>query len=92
MEHVAEGSQYSLLGRANSWYVGANIPGKPRVVAPYAGGQSLYRERCEAVVNSGYEGLEFGGRNGVVEDGPGIRAVVPFCVVVLDPKMGLRLG
>ena len=43
----------------NSWYVGANIPGKRRVVAPYAGGQPLYRERCEAVVSSGYEGLEF---------------------------------
>jgi len=61
VEHVAEVSTYSLLGRANSWYVGANIPGKPRVVAPYAGGQPLYRERCEAVVNSDYEGLEFGG-------------------------------
>ena len=60
VEHVAEVSEYSLLGTGNSWYVGANIPGKPRVVSPYTGGQPLYRERCEAVVNSGYEGMEFG--------------------------------
>ncbi|TMK66907.1 MAG: cyclohexanone monooxygenase, partial [Actinobacteria bacterium] len=47
--------------RANSWYVGANIPGKPRVVLPYTGGQPMYRERCTAVKDSGYEGFVFGG-------------------------------
>ena len=47
VEHVAEVGQHSLFGRANSWYVGANIPGKPRVVMPYAGGQPSYRERCD---------------------------------------------
>jgi cyclohexanone monooxygenase len=59
--HVAEVAQFSLFGRANSWYVGANIPGKPRVVMPYTGGQVLYRERCEAVRSAGYEGFELGG-------------------------------
>lgn len=59
VEHVAEVSKDSLMGRANSWYVGANIPGKPRVVTPYAGGQPLYRERCEAIKNAGYEGFVF---------------------------------
>jgi cyclohexanone monooxygenase len=48
------------MGKANSWYVGANIPGKPRVVMPYTGGQPLYRERCAAVVERGYEGFDFG--------------------------------
>jgi cation diffusion facilitator CzcD-associated flavoprotein CzcO len=61
VEHVAEVGRASLFGRANSWYVGANIPGKPRVVMPYAGGQPSYRERCTAVRDSGYEGFEFGG-------------------------------
>jgi cation diffusion facilitator CzcD-associated flavoprotein CzcO len=61
VEHVADVAQYSLFGRANSWYVGANIPGKPRVVMPYTGGQPMYRERCAAVVDAGYEGFEFGG-------------------------------
>jgi cyclohexanone monooxygenase len=59
VEHVAEVAQASLFVQANSWYVGANIPGKPRVVAPYTGGQPMYRERCEAVENGGYEGFEF---------------------------------
>jgi cation diffusion facilitator CzcD-associated flavoprotein CzcO len=59
VEHVAEVAKASLFGQADSWYVGANIPGKPRVVAPYTGGQPMYRERCEAVANAGYEGFEF---------------------------------
>jgi cation diffusion facilitator CzcD-associated flavoprotein CzcO len=59
VEHVAEISKESLMSQANSWYVGANIPGKTRVVMPYTGGQELYRERCAAVVNNGYEGFEF---------------------------------
>ena len=40
-------AKHSLFAQANSWYVGANIPGKPRVVMPYAGGQPSYRERCD---------------------------------------------
>jgi len=59
VEHVAEVSQHSLIGQGDSWYVGANIPGKARVVAPYTGGQPLYRERCDAVVEADYEGLKF---------------------------------
>ena len=59
VEHVADVSQYSLMGKANSWYVGANIPGKPRVVMPYAGGQPMYRERCQAVADSDYKGFDF---------------------------------
>jgi cation diffusion facilitator CzcD-associated flavoprotein CzcO len=61
VEHVAEVAQHTLMARANSWYVGANIPGKARVVMPYTGGQPMYRERCEAVVKAGYEGFEFRG-------------------------------
>ena len=60
-EHVAEVGAASLFGKANSWYVGANIPGKPRVVMPYAGGQPMYRERVEAVVEKGYEGFALSG-------------------------------
>jgi cyclohexanone monooxygenase len=61
--HVAELGEQSLYAspRANSWYVGANIPGKPRVVLPYTGGQPMYRERCAAVSESGYEGFTFDG-------------------------------
>ncbi|MCY4565589.1 MAG: NAD(P)/FAD-dependent oxidoreductase [Gammaproteobacteria bacterium] len=60
-EHVAEVAEYTLWSKSkgNSWYVGANIPGKPRIIMPYTGGQPLYRERCQAVVDAGYEGFEF---------------------------------
>ena len=45
---------------ANSWYLGANIPGKPRVFMPYAGGLGTYREKCNDVADIGYEGFILG--------------------------------
>jgi cation diffusion facilitator CzcD-associated flavoprotein CzcO len=41
----------------HSWYLGANIPGKPRVFMPYAGGMVRYREICNDVAARGYEGF-----------------------------------
>ncbi len=58
VDHVYEMSKLTLMHEADSWYLGANIPGKKRVVMPYTGGQPLYRERCEAVAESGYEGFD----------------------------------
>jgi len=43
----------------NSWYLGANIPGKPRVFLPYVGGVNAYIERTDAIVANGYEGFAF---------------------------------
>lgn len=43
--------------QANSWYVGANVPGKPRVFMPYAGGVVPYRQKCNEVVAQGYTGF-----------------------------------
>jgi cation diffusion facilitator CzcD-associated flavoprotein CzcO len=40
-----------------SWYLGANVPGKPRVYMPYAGGVPRYREKCRTVAEAGYEGF-----------------------------------
>ena len=42
---------------ADSWYLGANIPGKPRVFMPYVGGVGAYREKCDEVARAGYEGF-----------------------------------
>jgi cation diffusion facilitator CzcD-associated flavoprotein CzcO len=48
----------TLLPRAtHSWYLGANIPGKPRVFMPYAGGMVRYRQFCQDVAARGYEGF-----------------------------------
>ena len=41
----------------NSWYLGANIPGKPRIFMPLAGGFPAYAERCAAVARDGYAGF-----------------------------------
>ena len=53
---VAEGTMYTTPS-CNSWYLGANIPGKPRIFMPYVGGYPKYRERCEQVAANGYEGF-----------------------------------
>ena len=42
---------------SSSWYLGANVPGKPRVFMPYAGGMARYRAICEDVASSGYQGF-----------------------------------
>ena len=59
--HVAEVGDMTLFPRASSWYVGANIPGKPRVFMPYVGGVGPYRVRCDEVAKRGYEGFELRG-------------------------------
>ncbi len=55
--HVQEAVTPSLLPRANSWYMGANVPGKPRMFMPYAGGLNTYTEICRQVAAKGYEGF-----------------------------------
>jgi cation diffusion facilitator CzcD-associated flavoprotein CzcO/acetyl esterase/lipase len=59
--HVADVAEATLFPRANSWYVGANVPGKPRVFMPYLGGVGNYRTRCDAIAANGYEGFAVGG-------------------------------
>jgi cyclohexanone monooxygenase len=55
--HVNEIGHATLYPRANSWYMGANIPGKPRVFMPYIGGVGAYRQICDTVAAKGYEGF-----------------------------------
>jgi cyclohexanone monooxygenase len=55
--HVNEAAAATLYPLANSWYMGANIPGKPRVFLPYVGGVGVYREKCDEVAAKGYEGF-----------------------------------
>jgi len=55
--HVNEVAHTTLFPRANSWYTGANIPGKPRVFMPYVGGVGTYAQICRDVVAKGYEGF-----------------------------------
>ncbi|OKO79382.1 NAD(P)/FAD-dependent oxidoreductase [Bradyrhizobium sp. AS23.2] len=55
--HVNEVAQGTLFPQANSWYMGANIPGKPRIFMPYIGGVGVYRRICDEVAAKGYEGF-----------------------------------
>ena len=55
--HVNEVADKTLLPQGASWYVGANIPGKPRVFMPYIGGVGVYRQKCDEVVANGYAGF-----------------------------------
>jgi cation diffusion facilitator CzcD-associated flavoprotein CzcO len=57
VDHVNEIASCTLFPKANSWYMGANVPGKPRVFMPYAGGVGNYRARCDEVARNGYEGF-----------------------------------
>ena len=55
--HVNEVANYTLFPLAESWYTGANVPGKPRVFMPYIGGVGVYRQKCEEIVAKNYEGF-----------------------------------
>jgi len=58
MAEVEAAAAATLLPQAaHSWYLGANVPGKPRVFMPYAGGMARYREICDAVAAEGYRGF-----------------------------------
>ena len=57
VEHVNEVAEPTMFMHVNSWYLGASIPGKPRMFMPYAGGVGAYRQHCDKVVASGYEGF-----------------------------------
>jgi cyclohexanone monooxygenase len=59
--HVNEVANGTLFPKAGSWYMGANIPGKPRVFMPYAAGVGPYREICDRVAANDYEGFCFAG-------------------------------
>jgi cation diffusion facilitator CzcD-associated flavoprotein CzcO/acetyl esterase/lipase len=82
-QHAADCAALGLYDHADSWYVGANIPGKPRVLLPYAGGVGPYRGACEDVAARGYLGF--------VLDGPGGRQCNDGVVRRLQPDMAMVL-
>jgi cyclohexanone monooxygenase len=60
VRHVFEIADGTMLTSesCNSWYLGANIPGKPRIFMPYVAGVGVYRDVCEEIVADGYRGFE----------------------------------
>ena len=57
VEHVQKVANTTLFPRENSWYSGANVPGKARLFLPYVGGFPAYTQRCRDVADKGYEGF-----------------------------------
>jgi hypothetical protein len=58
VQQVNDAANETLLPQVrHSWYLGANVPGKPRVFMPYAGGFARYRGICDDVAAQGYKGF-----------------------------------
>lgn len=57
IEHVNTVADTTIYPTCNSWYLGANIPGKPRIFMPYIGGFQRYERRCLEIQSNGYEGF-----------------------------------
>ncbi len=62
VEHSQEVAYATLLPQSATWYMGANIPGKPQVFLPYLGGLGPYRQKCDEVAANEYEGFAFANR------------------------------
>lgn len=57
--HVTEAAAETLFVKGKSWYLGANVPGKPRVFMPYVRGIGVYRDLCDEIARDGYRGFRF---------------------------------
>jgi cyclohexanone monooxygenase len=88
IEHVNEVSKVSLRSTCSSWYVGANIPGRPRVFMPYIGGFPVYVQKCNEVMSNGFEGFVIDGAD-VTNEAPKVRLTerwrVPLDIDVISP-------
>ena len=57
VRHHDEIANATLLTKTDSWYMGSNIPGKPRRLLSYAGGVNVYKQACDEAKASGYPGF-----------------------------------
>jgi cation diffusion facilitator CzcD-associated flavoprotein CzcO/acetyl esterase/lipase len=90
-QHVQDCAAITLHPTADSWYMGANVPGKPRFFLPYIGGVGAYRQACDDVVGQGYLGFRLTGPDGErCQDGV-IRSMQPDVAMVLDVMATLDL-
>jgi len=91
VQHVNDYGDITLFPLANSWYMGANVPGKPRVFLPYIGGVDRYRKACDEVVEQDYLGFAFEGPGGPrCHDGV-IRRLQPDVAILLETMATLDL-
>ena len=91
MRHNQDCADITLYPRANSWYMGANVPGKPKVFLPYIGGVDAYRRACQEVADKDLLGFRLDGPAGTRCNDGVIRRVQPDVAMVLDLVASLRL-
>jgi cyclohexanone monooxygenase len=70
--HVTAAAAATLMMKGKSWYLGANVPGKPRVFMPYVRGIAVYRDRCDEVARANYPGFRLSASSTIA---PSMRAV-----------------
>jgi cation diffusion facilitator CzcD-associated flavoprotein CzcO/acetyl esterase/lipase len=91
MRHVEDCAAITLFPTANSWYMGANVPRKPRVFLPYPAGVDFYRATCDEVVARDYLGFRLSGPDGQrCHDGI-VRRLQPDVEMVLNELAELNL-
>jgi acetyl esterase/lipase len=84
VQHVNDCADITLHPTANSWYMGANVPGKPRVFLPYIGGVGSYRAACDEVLANDLLGFRLTGPDGTTCNDGVVRRVQPDVAMVLE--------
>jgi cation diffusion facilitator CzcD-associated flavoprotein CzcO/acetyl esterase/lipase len=84
VERVNDVADITLMSKANSWYMGANVPGKPRVFLPYAGGVDTYRRACDEVAARDYAGFVRRGPSGTKAGDGVLRWLQPDVMIALE--------
>jgi cation diffusion facilitator CzcD-associated flavoprotein CzcO/acetyl esterase/lipase len=82
-QHVNDCANITLYPAANSWYMGANVPGKPRVFLPYCAGLDFYHLSCDEVVARDYLGFRLSGPDGSRCNDGVVRRLQPDVEMVL---------
>ncbi len=91
VQHVNDCADITLFPAANSWYMGANVPGKPRVFLPYCAGLDFYSASCDEVVARDYLGFTLSGPNGSQCNDGVVRRLQPDVEMVLNEMAAMDL-
>src|SRR5437763_1372684 len=91
VQHVNDCADITLFPVANSWYMGANVPGKPRVFLPYVGGVDVYRVTCDEVMEKDYFGFQLEGPAGTLCNDGVIKRLQPDVEMVLTMMATLEM-
>jgi cation diffusion facilitator CzcD-associated flavoprotein CzcO/acetyl esterase/lipase len=90
-QHVDDGAAITLYPTANSWYMGANVPGKARAFLPYVAGVDVYRAACDDVVARDYLGFSLAGPTASQCNDGVIRRLQVDVAMVIDTMAALEL-